>query len=476
MTIKNGMMPVHPGEVLREELDDLGLSANALAKAVDVPVNRITGILNGERGVSADTALRLGRYFDTTAQFWMNLQQTWQIRLAEMNMGQDELDKITSRYADAIRITARQAQHDVFAQAASALKAMEHNISFCEQLGSAERCAQLSLRTFQQDLRALVGPLDELREVGILDTVLSRELDSTRKWLAEYESRFRLPEANDLSRLIAPANVKLPTLELLEAMKSPWLEINDEMGSIKRMAELHNIGELVRQQSAFSESASAQLRASLGDWRGNITWPRDIWQNFGARANFYGDLGFDTNLTALPAPAFREAVSDIRSEPPALVESYGLLVPPAYDPDEEAAFVRTNQAHDWLQRFESQLRRFIDTEMTRVFGPNWPRGQLPNGIYPLWMEKSEKDAARTGTAPRPLIAYADFTDYARVITRKDNWKQVFGTHFQRQEDVRESLQRLHPIRMDTMHARPIGQDDELLLYCEVRRLMCAISV
>lgn len=97
MTIKNGMMPVHPGEVLREELDDLGLSANALAKAVDVPVNRITGILNGERGVSADTALRLGRYFDTTAQFWMNLQQTWQIRLAEMNMGQDELDKIKPR-------------------------------------------------------------------------------------------------------------------------------------------------------------------------------------------------------------------------------------------------------------------------------------------------------------------------------------------------------------------------------------------
>ena len=94
MTIKSGMMPVHPGEVLREELDDLGLSANALAKAVDVPVNRITGILNGERGVSADTALRLGRYFNTTAQFWMNLQQTWQVRIAEMNMGQDELDKI----------------------------------------------------------------------------------------------------------------------------------------------------------------------------------------------------------------------------------------------------------------------------------------------------------------------------------------------------------------------------------------------
>ena len=85
MTSKNAMAPVHPGEVLREELDAIGLSASALAKAVDVPVNRITAILNGDRGITADTALRLGRYFDTTAQFWLNLQQTWQIRLAETN-------------------------------------------------------------------------------------------------------------------------------------------------------------------------------------------------------------------------------------------------------------------------------------------------------------------------------------------------------------------------------------------------------
>ena len=59
MTTKSGMRPVHPGDVLREELDDLGLSANALAKAIDVPANRVTAILNRERGVTADTALRL---------------------------------------------------------------------------------------------------------------------------------------------------------------------------------------------------------------------------------------------------------------------------------------------------------------------------------------------------------------------------------------------------------------------------------
>ena len=68
MDAKNGMRPVHPGEILREELDTLGLSANALARALGVPVNRITQILNGQRGVTADTALRLARYFGTTPQ------------------------------------------------------------------------------------------------------------------------------------------------------------------------------------------------------------------------------------------------------------------------------------------------------------------------------------------------------------------------------------------------------------------------
>ena len=88
MDVKNGMRPVHPGDILREELDTLGLSANALARALGVPVNRITQILNGQRGVTADTALRLARYFGTTPQLWLNLQQTWELRRAEIETGE----------------------------------------------------------------------------------------------------------------------------------------------------------------------------------------------------------------------------------------------------------------------------------------------------------------------------------------------------------------------------------------------------
>ena len=87
MTVTNGMRPVHPGEILRDELQALGLSANALSKALDVPANRITAILHGQRGVTADTALRLARYFGTTPQVWLNLQQTYELRRAEIAVG-----------------------------------------------------------------------------------------------------------------------------------------------------------------------------------------------------------------------------------------------------------------------------------------------------------------------------------------------------------------------------------------------------
>jgi addiction module HigA family antidote len=82
------MRPVHPGEILREDvLDELGMSANALAKALDVPANRITAILSGERGITADTALRLARYLGSSPEFWLNLQQAYDLRTAEIEAG-----------------------------------------------------------------------------------------------------------------------------------------------------------------------------------------------------------------------------------------------------------------------------------------------------------------------------------------------------------------------------------------------------
>lgn len=85
---KNGMRPVHPGEVLREDyLKPLGMSANALAKALHVPATRINDIVLERRGVTADTALRLERYFGSDAQGWINMQATYDLKIAERDAG-----------------------------------------------------------------------------------------------------------------------------------------------------------------------------------------------------------------------------------------------------------------------------------------------------------------------------------------------------------------------------------------------------
>ncbi|HRG15980.1 MAG TPA: HigA family addiction module antitoxin [Pseudomonadota bacterium] len=85
MTIRNGMRPVHPGEVLREDfLVPLNMSANALATALRVPAPRINDIVRERRAVTADTALRLARYFGGDAQSWLNLQSAFELRTAEI--------------------------------------------------------------------------------------------------------------------------------------------------------------------------------------------------------------------------------------------------------------------------------------------------------------------------------------------------------------------------------------------------------
>ncbi len=84
----NKMRPIHPGEILREEfLVPLGMSANALAMALHVPAPRINDIVRERRAVTPDTALRLARYFDTTAQYWLNMQTTFDLKQVEREAG-----------------------------------------------------------------------------------------------------------------------------------------------------------------------------------------------------------------------------------------------------------------------------------------------------------------------------------------------------------------------------------------------------
>jgi addiction module HigA family antidote len=81
------MVPVHPGRILRRELEARSLSANRLALSLRLPSGRITDILNGKRGISPETALRLGRYFGNSARFWLDLQTSYELAVAEREIG-----------------------------------------------------------------------------------------------------------------------------------------------------------------------------------------------------------------------------------------------------------------------------------------------------------------------------------------------------------------------------------------------------
>jgi len=92
--------PIHPGEILADELEEIGVKPTHLAEAIDVPANRISAIVNGKRSITADTSLRLGHYFGQAEDFWLKLQASYDLDLARQKMKEMglALDKIVKRH------------------------------------------------------------------------------------------------------------------------------------------------------------------------------------------------------------------------------------------------------------------------------------------------------------------------------------------------------------------------------------------
>jgi addiction module HigA family antidote len=90
--------PIHPGEILADELHELGISAAQLARQINVPANRISQIISGKRSITADTALRMGKWFGTGPKLWLNLQQSYDLDVAKLELGKD-LEAIKQREA-----------------------------------------------------------------------------------------------------------------------------------------------------------------------------------------------------------------------------------------------------------------------------------------------------------------------------------------------------------------------------------------
>jgi hypothetical protein len=315
---------------------------------------------------------------------------------------------------------------------------------------------------------------------GIADIIARTSMASAA--FADIPEQFRVPDMAALAGLqnsltqprIAEAidryGLEVDILrQAMVGMKSPWLDFQNQLGSISALTELHGIGHVLATMPSFDDHVTSALRMDLGDWRGPLALDPSGLLDPVARSEFYIARGFNPELTAFPVSAFRDGLASA-----GLYDAEEQADDKVDEENVEAAFMRTNEAHDRLMRFEYRLRVFIVEEMTEAVGPDWIKSRVHERIRTDWGDKKNRGVA-AGRAEEPLIAYADLTDYAAIIIRKDNWRDVFGAVFQHKPSVEESFRRLYPVRNCTMHARPITQDDALFLLVEIKRLSKAMG-
>lgn len=304
--------------------------------------------------------------------------------------------------------------------------------------------------------------------------------------LKKHEALFWLPQASEVTRLLAScqagavagfsqhyAKDTLDRQHFLEAITTPWANNVEAERSITALLELQGMGNALRTTKGFDPELTAALRLDLGDWRDKITFPDSVIIDPVSRTDFYVARGFDVALTDFPDAAFYRGLHIAGLDGEALDFELIEDVDRLSTEQEEAGLRRTNKCHNRLQRFERQFRQFINSAMTAQYGSDWPRKRLAPKLYEYWVSKKQK--AESNGIILTFIEVADFTDYETIICRKDHWREVFEIRFKKIESVRESLQRLYPIRLATMHARIVTKEDKLYLIAEVARLLSAIK-
>lgn len=342
----------------------------------------------------------------------------------------------------------------------------------------------------EDSVRLSLGPLREMETAAFAPALraMAAEHERFRAMAEQVAVQFRMPQFNETTRLLAEIqsrnesalrglSVYTDSIQAaMNAIREPWINVANALRSVSAFTELQTITTRLVERPPYESLIVDQLRHNLGDWRDRMVLPSDIGDDLALRSEFYVEQGFDPGLTEFPNPVFEETLErGALRDPIPQIGGPGQEELPPPDGVEEAGLVRTNWAHDRLTRLELHIRVFIEAQMRATIGKNWIRQRVPPAMREAWTEKREK-AKQAGETPKDLIHYADFADYAILMERRDNWDDIFKPVFRRKEDIRESWQRLFPIRIATMHARLISQDDELLLVVETKRILKAIGV
>lgn len=319
----------------------------------------------------------------------------------------------------------------------------------------------------------------------VLDQTLSSQAFSQLAIQNEaLAAMYRLPEKSEVDRLLESYQIgqvakfaamhSIEQKRFAESITSPWIKAAEIGRSFSAILELQGLGNALRSTQGFDPELTAALRFDFGDWRDKINFSKFELLNPVVRTDFYIARGFNAALTDLPEAAFEQSIelagfnSDILN-----FESNEENIQTDRNQIEEIGLQRTNRCHDILQRFERKLRQVIDYLMTKQYGSDWPKKKLQPIIYEKW--ESKRKRAESFGENIPVIELMDFTEYEIIICQKDLWRDIFKNIFHRPESVRESFQRLYPIRLNTMHSRIVTIDDKLYLEVEVHRILREIQ-
>ena len=247
-----------------------------------------------------------------------------------------------------------------------------------------------------EDLRRLREPLvsEALRDVRLqfedFHLKYTEELSAIKKAMVEFNQKFYIPDASEITILSSSfdklaaqrsmsAGVATALTEgvshTLKSLNTPWLNMEDKIGSLTAVSKLHEMGHLLNNMTAFSDQTMDKLRENLGDWRGKFDIPKVVLADPFARHDFYIERGFDTSLTDFPTEAFEQVitVTGVKSELAPSVHDYDY--DPEFEMENEEGIMRTTDAYKFLHRLENQFRNFIDERMKEEFGVNWPKRQ-----------------------------------------------------------------------------------------------------
>lgn len=284
-------------------------------------------------------------------------------------------------------------------------------------------------------------------------------------------ARLKQPDYQVFTRLSETLSRNYDLTTLIASIQTPWANLSDLVGSAIGIAEAGALFAAARHEDPFDPHISAYMRFELGDYRDVGTDDGLTPQDTSARLEMYTDLGLRNELRDMPGEVLVEAESKILVRNPAAViltpfEFHAVFTGPGQD-----RYLMVCKA---LRILEKRLRDVISAVMAKQYGPAWIKQKLRPEMRERWQEKQAKDDAQ-GRPLADLIEYADFTDYSLILTGKPQWEEVFKGIFKQQEDVRESLRRIGPVRNTAFHCREVLETDLIFLTSEGMRLMQALA-